>query len=339
MKAFDLSLYSKYRGALMGIAILGVMIGHGISWMELRDCSWTKPLGWFQRIAFTEGFLFLSGLGLYYSFRKNSDVRSFYLRRWYRMMLPFMIMALPFYLIPFLLGDTSVIRFLLCETSLYFWFYGNNGMWYISVSLLLYLLFPLLYRFLFRQPEQRGIYLRSLCLVVALFLLCVALHHFAPAYYEATDIGLAKLPMFVLGMLAAWMTCNRKCLTFNQLVGGGILIVLLFFLKRKDEFFVSYYEMSVRLLLMPIACVVMEWLSRRKWQVATFFEWFGRYSLELYVLQMLLITPMKQLLLYAGMDECLVRFLHVAITYALLLLLCAPIHRGIDWLTAHLKAC
>ena len=50
----------------MGIAVLNVIILHSLSWTGLQSPKWiVSILGGFGRLVFTEGFLFLSGFGLY----------------------------------------------------------------------------------------------------------------------------------------------------------------------------------------------------------------------------------------------------------------------------------
>lgn len=136
---WNFAIFSKYRGELMGIAILGVCLLHAFKWAELGDSLIAHAVGPFARIAFTDGFLFLSGFGLYYSFSKNGDLCKFYLKRLNRVLLPYMIMSLPFFLLGLITGNISVSTFLMKLTSLYFWFWGNDGMWYISMSVALYL--------------------------------------------------------------------------------------------------------------------------------------------------------------------------------------------------------
>ena len=126
----------------MGIAILGVCLLHAFKWAGIGESPIAHVIGPFARIAFTDGFLFLSGFGLYYSFSKNGDLCKFYTKRVNRVLLPYMIMGLPFFLLGLITGDISVSDFLLKFTSLYFWCFGNDGMWYISVSLALYFIFP-----------------------------------------------------------------------------------------------------------------------------------------------------------------------------------------------------
>ena len=215
----NFSVFSTYRGALMGIAILGVMILHGIRWAEIEDSLFAKIASPFARIAFTEGFIFLSGFGLYYSFSNNSNLKEFYKKRWYRLMVPFLIMATPFYLYS-LLDNGDIMRFFLNESTLYFWIYGNNGMWYISISVLLYILFPFIYRIIFQCNDNKAITLRALLLTVLCIAAVVSISLLSPEYYYMTSIGIEKLPMFIIGMLTGYYAKNSYKLTIYHLLGG-----------------------------------------------------------------------------------------------------------------------
>lgn len=131
----------------MGIAILNIMLQHFIHWNELSSPQWM--LSGFRMIysmVYTEGFLFLSGFGLYYSFTKSPKIKGFYKRRFVRLIIPFVIIALPFLLIDVAEGKYGLDIFTLRISTLYFWVVGNDGLWYISLSVILYLLFPLLYK-------------------------------------------------------------------------------------------------------------------------------------------------------------------------------------------------
>lgn len=220
MRVVDFSVFSKYRAVLMGVAILGVMTLHGIGWAEIDDSLFDKIASPFARIAFTDGFIFLSGFGLYYSFRKNSNLKEFYIKRWYRLMVPFLIMATPFYLYG-LYDNSDFIRFLLNESTLYFWLHGNNGMWYISISVVLYLLFPLLYKAIFRAEDNRSVTIRALSLIILCICSVVAVSVLNPSYYEMVSIGIEKTPMFIIGMLVGYYSVNSYKLTLYHLLGGG----------------------------------------------------------------------------------------------------------------------
>ena len=73
MKNIDLSLISKYRGELMGFAMIYVVMfhvcgaRHDTLWYCLARCG---NLG-------VDIFLFLSGIGLWFAWTRNSSLRQF----------------------------------------------------------------------------------------------------------------------------------------------------------------------------------------------------------------------------------------------------------------------
>lgn len=139
MKLFTLQDISKYRAELMGFAILGVLVGHAISF---SGCD-MPVLDSIAHGIHTPGFLFLSGFGLYYSLTKDSSALEFYKRRFWRFYFPFVLMVFPFLLRPILTGNFDIWNFISQITTLNFWLYGNNnGMWYIAVSAVLYIITP-----------------------------------------------------------------------------------------------------------------------------------------------------------------------------------------------------
>lgn len=90
---YNWSLISKYRSSLMGLGIIGVMLAHFLIWVEAKGVI-VYALKPFIGLVFTEGFLLLSGLGLYYSFRKDSRLGLYYKKRIYRLLLPFLIISM-----------------------------------------------------------------------------------------------------------------------------------------------------------------------------------------------------------------------------------------------------
>lgn len=87
---------------------------------------------------------------LYYSYSKNEDTKCFYIRRVRRLLIPFVIMSLWYFLYVDIISSFKPIEFLGRITSIAFWFQGNYcGMWYVAISVLIYALFPILYKFIF----------------------------------------------------------------------------------------------------------------------------------------------------------------------------------------------
>lgn len=217
----DFGVFSKFRGELMGIAILGVCLLHGLHWAGMDGTLLAKLVGPFARIAFTEGFLFLSGFGLFYSFSRNGDKRVFYRKRLHRVLLPYMMMALPFFLYGLVRGDITWTEFILKESSMYFWLFGNDGMWYISVSVVLYAVFPFVYQFVFGVKEEHNVIMRAVALIALSVAACIALCLITPGYYKLVEIGISKTPMFVIGMLVAYLARSGKTMSLHHLLGGG----------------------------------------------------------------------------------------------------------------------
>lgn len=328
--SFEFNLFSKYRQALMGIAMLGVLILHGMSFAGIKSNVYTFPFEFFSRIAFTQGFLFLSGLGLYYSFTKTQNVMWFYEKRIKRLMIPFMLMTLPFYLFKLIVGDSSFIRFCLEESSLYFWLYGNNGMWYISVSLMLYFLFPVLYKFMFHKENH--IVLRLLVILWLYILMAVGLYFYQPDYYNLVRRGVEQSPMFVIGIFVGYLAFHKRSIKLASLIGGVILVVVTYILYKKVNIeFLGVYEIARRLLFLPLTCLALQYLCyKRHNAILDFFNWFGKYSLEIYVLHILIIVVTQQVLVYIGISEDIIPILHTILTYIIVLLICSSVHNAIN---------
>lgn len=224
-------LFSRYRGSLMGIAILGVCVLHAFSWGGMGDSMIAKAMGPIARIAFTEGFLFLSGLGLYYSFSKNNNMCSFYTKRVHRVLIPYVLMTAPFFMYNFVVENSSLPKVLLQSSTLYFWFFGNDGMWYISMSMVLYLIFPFVYRFIFVDKTEKRVLERTLFLVAICILACYGLYRYVPSYYNMVTIGISKTPIFFIGMLVGFYSCKKKAMSLSQFFWGYIAVHNIFFEK------------------------------------------------------------------------------------------------------------
>lgn len=294
MLSFDISLLSKYRGAMMGVSILGVMIGHGLIWSNISESSLIMYLRVICWLSFTQGFLFFSGLGLCYSLRNSSrSIRGFYKRRIKRLLIPFMLMTLPFYIwYEFVETGRGISFFLLDWTSLYFWFYGNNDMWYISISVLLYALFPLFYgmRVKLLGESKWLIY----CFVSIVMLL--VLYLVDEDYYKMTAIGLAKVPIFFLGAYVGIISLTKQK-KVNVIKVSAIMlpiVLLMLYLRRENELlFADLQAITVRLITIPLCCYILYIIDCKCSKLSylkNILNWLGKYSLEIYVIHMMLHT-------------------------------------------------
>ncbi len=351
------ALIGRYRTELMGIAIIGVLLGHSAAWMDIDESSIiTKVIfGLVPRLVFTEGFLLLSGFGLFFSFSRNPDVRSFYYRRLKRLLIPYILLSAWYFIYTDFIVSSNPIGFLGHITTLAFWTEGNfGGMWYIAVSVLLYSLFPIFYKFMFETKKYIGV--RTLFLIGLMVAINAIIYFQFPSYNKMVSIGVSKLPMFIIGIYIGWLAdCNMfvyrqlpppitvktiRAHSHTLLLLVGIVLVPWFLfnvLRGSSEFFTAYYVMSEKLISIPILClafVAMERIHIFRY-VKMFLNWFGRYTLELYVLHLLIYCFINGQTWILNIGNGQMTKVLIAVIFSILLAM--PIQKAISHINSHIK--
>lgn len=162
----NISIISKYRQELMGLAIIQVVLLHCFT---LGEYPIPSLIAKFISLFFVQGFLLLSGMSMYYSYVKAPYIKNFYKKRLKSLYIPYLLIVLPIYLIIYGLGcenqipfyseggymiSSSLLSFLGKLTTISYWVEGNyNGMWYIASTVLLYLIFPFVYKYVFEKYD------------------------------------------------------------------------------------------------------------------------------------------------------------------------------------------
>lgn len=80
--------------------------------------------------------------------------------------------------------------------------------------------------------------------------------------------------------------------------------------------------------MMPLACMMLTLLKCSLLNSAL--RWFGRYSLEIYVLQMLVLGIIGNVLMAVDCSSDYLPLIQTLFTFAIVLGLCEPVHKGID---------
>ena len=129
-KIFTIEDISKYRQELMGIGIIGVLLSHLVTVGEFDISNiFIRILLFFKQLVYTQGFLFLSGFGLFFSLSKNSEYLPYFKRRINRLYIPFLVMTIPFFIIQVVARDNSIWFLIGRLTTFSFWIEGNySGM-------------------------------------------------------------------------------------------------------------------------------------------------------------------------------------------------------------------
>lgn len=148
MIQFNVQDISEYRGQLMGIATLLVIFGHSVG-NGVAMPRWMESLCGLSSVG-VDIFLLVSGLGLWYSLTSlngnnvQQGVRCWYLRRYKRILIPYLIIIGFHYTLSVLHG--MPISQALFELSTLSYWVNHQGAWFIAMLIPVYALTPLHYR-------------------------------------------------------------------------------------------------------------------------------------------------------------------------------------------------
>lgn len=90
------------------------------------------------------------------------------------------------------------------------------------MSVALYFLFAVVYRFLFIKQKEQVILVKMLLIIITCIAVSFVLYALAPHYFSMVQIGVTKAPMFFIGMLVGWYSCLGRSMSWKHIVGGGI---------------------------------------------------------------------------------------------------------------------
>lgn len=93
---FAYEMFSKYRGAIMGIQILLIVFFHFTEDCKGYNVRYSGIVYWFYNYVKSSGvdiFLLVSGLGLYYSWKKRAELKSFSQRRFVKILIPYFLVC------------------------------------------------------------------------------------------------------------------------------------------------------------------------------------------------------------------------------------------------------
>lgn len=318
---------SKYRQELMGLAILGVLFSHIVSLGQVTGYIVTFPFKVFENLVFTQGFLLLSGFGLYYSWTKEHSVRHYFKKRIGRLMIPFWIMSVPFYLYVCAILDNDYGKFIENILTAYFWLHGNNGMWYISITVLLYILFPLLYKVIFSKPNPKAVSIRALFVFILMEAINGLIYVYAPSYYNMVSIGITQAPIFVIGMLFGYYSSHKYMVSWRTMMWLILVLVVLVGIKRISPFFHAPMILTLRIVTIILVCYIFNKVMFLK-NVMGGVKWFGKYTLELYILHLHIYGLILKSHPYGTNEYWGINFefLEISTAVILSLLLCYPVH-------------
>lgn len=277
------SIVSKHRPALMGIAILWVILYHMVAkGTEYFDFKFLNAL-FNQGDSGVDIFLFLSGWGCYFSYKKYS-ILEFYKRRLIRIIPLYIIICLVY--IFAINGD--LIDFFSCISTFGFWSRGVWYDWYIPGILLFYLLYPLIGK----SAKKFGI----LPLIISTIVCTGIIFYFQiSTNYQFGDIRmfvLSRFPVFMLGAYWGYLQFEKKeksgyafCFTVSGILG---FVFFLWFMIHTHFLLFSGVRQLLHIIFAPGMCFlfsyILEVFDKHINVINRILSFFGSMSLELYLI-------------------------------------------------------
>ena len=278
----ELANVSRFRGELMGAAMLFIMLFH----VSLPRWDMFFGLRRMGNIG-VDIFLFLSGVGLWFAWMKRANMKHFFRRRYIRIYPAWLIIACLYYIPRFHGGDLMAWIDLIGDITINwdFWLHDELTFWYIPATMMLYLFAPAYMELIRRHPIYRW-------LPVAMIMWCILVQWVTPIHHAVghLEIFWSRVPIFFIGINMGEMV--RKKL---QIDGTGIyLIILLFVMALASSLFLEqvrhgefplYIERMLYIPLTVTSILLLNRVFRRTpaW-VNRCFRFVGALSLECYLI-------------------------------------------------------
>lgn len=209
-----LNIISKYRGALMALAILGVLLTHS-------DIRIKEPMLYFLNywIVWGQGgvdlFFFLSGFGLYYSCCKDDSCLPFWRKRLWRIIPPYLISLAVWIVAKH--SNTPWTEFWHHAIFIGYWFPQlgwHYFSWFVSAIMMLYLVYP----FYFKAFKRWPLWSTIVAALVGVALGGLYSYYFLVLHPKGVNAFIhfcTRIPVFFVGTYVGWLAHREKEGTFT----------------------------------------------------------------------------------------------------------------------------
>lgn len=282
-------VFSKYRGVLMGVSIIFIILFHYLDDVRTSGQTFTILQSLIYRGISSSNvdiFIFVSGLGLYFSMKKNQSLLTFYKRRFTRVLIPYLLVAVPSIywrqVIFYQRGMKSFWEYLAVPLKVR-WF------WYIWLISFCYLIFPYVFEIFDSAGDRIQEQMYLLSIFTALTVFAMLLKQYAPEVFDQYEVALLRLPWFFAGCMAGKAAYEKR-----EIHGRLVIFILFSFLllplreygsQILTRYVLTGFNLSLCFLLVFLLygfskVGFLSWLYRL---VVFILEMFGKYSLELYL--------------------------------------------------------
>ena len=288
LKVSDLDLHfekiSTYRGGLMGIATIMIIMCHAASWCTglpslVRSILLLGNLG-------VDLFLFLSGVGLFFSWGSLPSTQvqglnpriKWLFRRYVRLLVPYLLISIPFYVLLGCLKDDSLSTIVSNIFTVSYWT-RHEGAWYVAMLIPLYLVTPFLFKLFSGRWKWIWFFLLTFCCLVNVFI-----RFDTHSFLQNVQFVISRLPCFFLGICIAPCVKGTKIVSISPFVFCLVLMALLSlaYIAYKSG---TVFAVFVVPCLVFMFCILFDVISQSFYDVMSLL---GSVSLESYLLNIYL---------------------------------------------------
>ena len=289
MKKITYKILSDYRNFIMGIAMISIIIFHFAEDSMNAKYMYNGITKLFKTNIGSAGvdlFLMMSGLGLVYSMKKNSDINQFYKRRFVKILIPYFMVAIPSIIWLCINYNYDVLYFFKEILFINLIKKGTLWYWYILFIILCYIIFPLIFNFTESSKKIDIVQIKIFNLCNSILLLSILMCMYNKVFFARYNIMLLRLLPFFIGVLLGYYSYNKKKINIEDYL---LLFIGLIFIKftHNKNLIIQRHSMFIWFSSFVILFVIF-FSKINKYKVTNIIkniiDWFGKYSLEIYLL-------------------------------------------------------
>lgn len=304
---FHLNWFSRYRNEIFGLSMIQLFFFHFSEdftnavkrgAIAASDVWYGKAAVYFHDYIGSIGveiFLILSGMGLYYAWHKNSHLSYFYRRRLRRVVVPYLIVAVIFWIIKDLVFHDRGITTFIQDVCFYSFFTKRNvtTIWFIGLIIALYIVFPLIYMRVTDDNDLTALcstIFLVLCMNVIMELLTKSDHSIA----NRINIAFTRVPDFAIGVyLGKYIKKDIKIpAPVTAVISAAFIFIGVYGHIYSNGIYNRRFNPLFALgLMMPVLCIIN--LLKDNNIFRRLFRLTGSYSLELYMCHVTLRNLMR----------------------------------------------
>ena len=206
-----------------------------------------------------------------YSLTKRSgNIISWYKKRYVRILLPYSMIAVPWFLIVTIMEHHSWIDFLFDVSTLSYWLY-HRGAWFIAALIPLYLITPLLFKLLIGNKY------RLVCLLCLLMFTIILGSIDIDGVLGNIVFVVKRLPCYFCGIFIAQYVASK--ISISCIYGSVVVLFFALFIK-----FIGGWWWPLIFLALALVCKIIEYIPILK----SIFKFMGVISLESYIMNICL---------------------------------------------------